>query len=56
MAIINYTDQLRYSGKGYIDAKMMPVKSFDDLKAFPMTQRFEGLTIVVLNDGAPQDY
>lgn len=56
MAIINYTDQLRYSGKGYIDAKMMPVKSFDDLKAFPMTQRFEGLTMVVLNDGSPQDY
>lgn len=56
MGIINYTDQLKYAGRGYLDAKMMPVKSFDDLKSIPQTQRFEGLTIVVLNDGNPQDY
>lgn len=56
MAIINYTDQIKYTGKGYLDAKMMPVKTFEDLKAIPPTQRFEGLTIVVLNDGNPQDY
>ena len=56
MAIINYTDQLKYTGKGYIDAKMMPVQTFDDLKKFPMTQRFEGLSLVVLNNGDPQEY
>lgn len=56
MAIINYTDQLKYAGKGYLDSKMMPVKTFDDLKAISLTQRFEGLTITVLNDGKPQDY
>ena len=56
MAIINYTDQLKYAGKGYLDAKMMPVKTVDDLKAISLTQRFEGFTITVLNDGNPQDY
>jgi hypothetical protein len=35
---------------------MMPVNTFDDLKSIPPTQRFEGLTVVVLNDGNPQDY
>lgn len=56
MAIINYTDQLKYTGRGYLDAKMMPVNSVDDLKAISLTQRFEGLTITVLNNGNPQDY
>lgn len=56
MAIINYTDQIKYAGKGYLDAKMMPVKTFEDLKNIPSTQRFEGLTVLVLNDGKPQDY
>ena len=56
MAIINYTDQIKYAGKGYLDAKMMPVNTVNDLKAIPLTQRFEGLTITVLNGGKPQDY
>lgn len=56
MAIINYTDQIKYAGRGYLDAKMMPVQTVDDLKNIPATQRFEGLTVVVLNHGAPQDY
>lgn len=56
MAIINYTDQIKYAGKGYLDAKMMPVQTVDDLKDIPPTQRFEGLTVVVLNEGNPQDY
>ena len=56
MAIINYTDQIKYAGKGYLDAKMMPVQTVDDLKKIPPTQRFEGLTVVVLNEGNPQDY
>ena len=56
MAIINYSDQLKYAGKGYIDAKMMPVQTVDDLKAIPITQRFEGFTVTVLNNGNPMDY
>lgn len=56
MAIINYTDQLKYAGKGYLDAKMMPVNTVDDLKSISLTQRFEGLTVTVLNNGKPQDY
>lgn len=56
MAIINYTDQFKYTGKGYLDAKMMPVNTFDDLKKISLTQRFEGLTVTVLNNGNPQDY
>lgn len=56
MAIINYSDQLKYTGRGYIDAKMMPVKTVEDLKEIPITQRFEGYTVTVLNDGNPRDY
>ena len=56
MGIINYTNQLKYTGKGYLDAKMMPVETVDDLKKISLTQRFEGLTITVLNNGNPQDY
>ena len=56
MAIINYTDQLKYAGKGYLDSKLMPVNTVDDLKSFPLTQRFEGFTVTVLNNGNPQEY
>lgn len=56
MAIINYTDQLKYTGKGYLDSKMMPVNTYSDLQNIPRPQRFEGLTITVLNNGNPQDY
>lgn len=56
MAIINYTDQIKYTGKGYLDAKMMPVASVEELNKISRTQRFEGLTITVLNNGNPQDY
>lgn len=56
MAIINFTDQIKYAGRGYLDAKMMPVKSIDDLKSISLKQRFEGFTVTVLNNGNPQDY
>lgn len=56
MAIINYSDQMKFTGKGYLDAKMMPVNSISDLKNIPLGQRFEGLTVTVLNDGNPEDY
>ena len=60
MGIINYSDQLKYTGKGYLDAKMMPVENVSDLRNISITQRFEGLTVTVLKDGEgntnPQDY
>lgn len=56
MAIINYTDQLKYTGQGYLDSKMMPVKTYEDLSKIALSQRFEGFTITVLNDGNPQEY
>ena len=56
MAIINYTDQIKFAGKGYLDAKLMPVDTVDGLYAIPRTQRFEGLTITVLNGGKPEEY
>lgn len=56
MAIINYTDQLKYAGSGYLDAKMNPVATVADLKTISRNQRFVGLTVTVLNDGNPQDY
>lgn len=44
-------DQRSYSGRGYVDAKMQPVETVEDLNAenFPMVQRFLGLTVTVLN-------
>ena len=58
MAILTYSDQLNYSGKGYLDAKMQPVDTLSDLNKIPRSQRFIGLTVTVLDDGSgrPQDY
>ena len=60
MGIINYSDQLKFTGKGYLDAKMKPVENVSDLKNISITQRFEGLTVTVLKDENgntnPQDY
>lgn len=60
MGIINYSNQLKFTGKGYLDAKMMPVENVSDLKNISITQRFEGLTVTVLRDENgntnPQEY
>ena len=60
MGVINYSDQLKFTGKGYLDSKMMPVEKVSDLYNISITQRFEGLTITVLKDengnSKPQDY
>lgn len=59
MSTINYSDQLNYVGKGYIDAKMQPVATVKDLDNIPRSQRFLGLTVTVLDDGlglGPRDY
>jgi hypothetical protein len=56
MGVINYTDRIKYTGAGYLDSKMAPVKLVEDLYKLPLTQRFEGLTITVLNNGDAKDY
>lgn len=59
MSKVNYTDQLNYIGKGYMDAKIQPVASLTELSNIPRSQRFIGLTITVLDDGkglGPRDY
>lgn len=59
MSVINYLDQLNYVNKGYLDAKMQPVNTIDELDRIPRSQRFLGLTVTVLNDGndlGPRDY
>ena len=56
---INYTEQVKYTGKGYLDAKMQPVAAKEDLMSIPRSQRFVGLTVTVLDDGTgagPVDY
>ena len=59
MSIINNTDQIKYTGKGYLDAKMQPVNTLGELINIPRAQRFIGLTVTVLDDGrglGPVDY
>jgi hypothetical protein len=58
MAIITYTNQMSYNGRGYLDAKMQPVATKSDLDKIPRSQRFIGLTVTVLDDGSgrPYDY
>ena len=59
MSTINYSDQLNYISKGYIDAKMQPVNTIKDLDNIPRSQRFLGLTVTVLDDGSglgPREY
>jgi hypothetical protein len=54
MAILNYGNQFKYSGKGYIDSKMAPVYSVDDLEtnvAILSSNYIPGMKVTVLNDG-----
>lgn len=50
MATFDYSNQLRFTGTGYLDAFTMPVESYEKLASIPRKQRFEGLEIVVLHD------
>lgn len=58
MAVLTYSDQIVFNGRGYLDSKMQPVATLEDLQKIPRTQRFVGLTVTVLDDGSgkPQDY
>lgn len=55
MAVINYSDQLKYSGKGYIDAKVAPVANIEDLtkiSSFVLAKYYTpGMVVMVLDDG-----
>lgn len=54
MAILNYGNQFKYSGKGYIDSKMLPVGSVDDLETnvnVLSANYMPGMKVTVLNDG-----
>lgn len=54
MAILNYGNQFRYSGKGYLDSKVAPVNSVDELetsKSVLSSYYSPGMKVTVLNDG-----
>lgn len=54
MAILNYGNQFKYSGKGYLDTKMAPVSRVDMLESnkFTLSQFYTpGMKVTVLNDG-----
>ena len=50
MAEIKYTDQLLYTGQGYLDKKMQPVNTFEDVLKIPRAQRFVGMYVTVKSD------
>ena len=55
MAIVYNSNQVKYGDRGYLDAKMQPV---ENLAALPtdITEVFEGMSVVVLNDGSGQPH
>ncbi len=57
MAVIYNSNQVKWGDKGYLDAKMQPVPNVSSLPT-EFAEVFEGMTVVVLNDGSgqPHDY
>ena len=57
MAVVYNSNQVKWGDRGYLDAKMQPVANLAALPSDP-TEVFEGMTVVVLNDGSgePHDY
>lgn len=57
MAIINYSNQLKFTGSGPLDVKNTPVKNYADLPSIP-AQRYLGMEVTVLNGtgGKPEEY
>ena len=54
MAILNYGNQFRYNGDGYVDSKMAPVRSVDDLEHdinVLISQYTPGMKVTVIDDG-----
>lgn len=54
MAVINYSDQFKYAGKGYMDAKIAPVAKLNDLtsiSSFLLAKYYTpGMVVMVLDD------
>lgn len=53
MAILNYGNQFKYSGEGYLDSKMAPVNTVDELERNVGTLSslyVPGMKVMVLND------
>lgn len=55
MGVINYSDQFKFAGKGYIDAKIAPVPNLESLTSinkFTLVKFYEpGMVVLVLDDG-----
>ena len=58
MAVVYNSNQVKYGGRGYLDAKMQPVANLAALQSLDTLELTEGMTVVVLNDGTgqPHDY
>lgn len=61
MAILNYGNQFKYSGEGYIDSKMAPVNNIDELErnaGILSSLYVPGMKVMVLNDEpfGPMEY
>lgn len=63
MAILNYADQFKYTGKGYVDSKLEPKKNLSELNSMNALQLAKfytpGMKVVVLDDGlghGPSEY
>ena len=58
MAVLNYADQMKYSGKGYLDSKVAPVETLDELtsmSAFSLAKYYQpGMVVLVMNDGVSE--
>ena len=53
MAILNYGNQFKYNGEGYLDSKMAPVNTVDELEKNVGTLSslyVPGMKVMVLND------
>ena len=53
MAILNYGNQFKYNGEGYLDSKMAPVNTVDELERNVGTLSslyVPGMKVMVLND------
>lgn len=60
MAVTNMTKQLKYTGEGYLDYKMQPVRTVAELSSKFITSELKlGMVVTVLNGGGtnvPVDY
>lgn len=50
MAVIKVDTQMYSNGSKPLDAKLEPVKSFEDLYKIKLTDRYNGMIVTVLNN------